>query len=326
MSRLLLRNLFDSMISAVPATLMRGLLKSIENHPEIGMRAGFRVFPQKFDTPLVNPEEIDRKKLLEKRDLPGIRIDTEKVIALMRLLAPYCKELDVLPGTGDPLWYGTYPVIDSTFLYCMVRHLKPKRYIEVGCGYSSRVSSMALRKNVAEGHPCQVTYIEPYPGWRLEGVDLFGELLQKRIEDVPVEYFRELGENDILFIDTSHVIKAQNDVEYELLHVLPALRPGVQIHIHDIFTPYDQPVDTILGPGHGNYWGFRNEQYVLECLLSCTTEFEITLPLHLMQRDPSRSDSERRPRRAGPGAGVLGGQTVGANFDHDPEKAARLAF
>lgn len=283
--RYLLRQLFDRFMAVVPAPILRGFLKTMEYHPEVAMRAGYRVFPQRFDTPLVNPVEINLQKLAEKRELPGIRIDMEKVAALTGLLSPFQNELDKLPGAGDPVWSSTYPTIDSAFLYCMIRHLKPKRYIEVGCGYSSRVSSMALRKNQREGHACRTTYIEPYPGWRLEGVDLFGDLLQKRIEDVPVDYFREMEKNDVLFIDTSHVIKTQNDVEYELLHILPALKPGVQIHIHDVFTPYDQPKDSVLGPGYDNYWGFRNEQYALECLISCTNEFEVTLPLHLMQRD-----------------------------------------
>lgn len=286
--RLIFRRLFDRLIACFPVFLVRGLLKTFENHPELSLRAGFRLFPAIFDTPLITPAEINVDKLEKKRDLPGIQIPLAEVKELTAKLANYASELDCLPrepGSRNVIWAATYPTIDSAFLYCMIRHLKPRRYIEVGCGFSSRVSSMALRRNESEGHPCRSNFIEPFPGPRLDGFDLFGELLVKRVEDVPVQYFQELQANDILFIDTSHVIKTQNDVEYELLHILPALNKGVHVHIHDIYTPYDQPKDMVLGPGHGNSWGFRNEQYALECLLTCSDAFRVTLPLYLMEKE-----------------------------------------
>ena len=282
--RYFFRRTFDALVACIPTCLLRGFLKCFENHPDIAIRCGFRLFPAVFDSPLVNPVEIDVTKLTIPRFLPGIQIDMDFVAALVAEIAPFHRELNPLPGTGDPRWAGTYTIIDSTFLYCMLRHLKPKRFIEVGCGYSSRVSSMALRKNTEEGHPCEATYIEPFPGWRLQGVDLYGELLEKKIEDIPLNYFDSLGHNDVFFIDTSHVIKTQSDVEHELLRVLPVLKPGVHVQVHDIYTPYDQPADCVLGLGFGNYWGFRNEQYALECLLSCSDGFKVTLPLYLLEQ------------------------------------------
>jgi len=284
--RLLLRRLFDGLVSCVPVFLVRGLMKTFARHPELSLSAGFRVYPQTFFSPLVNPQEIDRVKLEQKRDLPGVRIERAVVESMVRQVSPYASELDCLPripGTRNVTWSETYPTPDSGFLYCLLRQLKPRRYIEVGCGYSSNVSSKALRRNKAEGHDCKAVYIEPYPGPRLEGFELFGELWVKRIEDVPNSFFQQLQAGDVLFIDTSHVIKTQNDVEYELLHILPALNAGVYIHIHDIFTPFDLPAEFVLGPR--DFWGFMNEQYALECLLSCTDRFEIILPLHFMQRE-----------------------------------------
>lgn len=285
MSRYTFRRLFDFVVSLMPRPLICGLLKTFENHPEIALRAGYRLFPTVFDSPLVNPAEIDLMRLESKRVLPGIRIDMQEISDLVHRLADYRHELSPVPWTGDPQWLGTYTAIDSSFLYAMTRHLKPKRFIEVGCGYSSRVISLALRKNREEGYDCKATHIEPFPGWRLDGVDLFGELLEERVENLPSSYFHELGEGDIFFIDTSHVLKTQSDVEYELLHVLPILKSGVHIQIHDIYTPYDQPADCVIGPGHSNYWGFRNEQYALECLLSCSEAFRVTLPLRLLELD-----------------------------------------
>jgi len=280
-----LRKRFDTLVALLPTPLLRGALKTFDNHPELALKCGFRLFPTIFDSPLVAPAEIDVRKLSLPRTLPGIPIDLEYIADLVSKIAPFQSELNPLPGTDDPQWAGTYTIIDSTALYCMLRHLKPRRFIEVGCGYSSRVSSMALRKNTSEGHPCEATYIEPFPGWRLEGVDLYGELLQKRIEEVPPDYFDTLGPNDVFFIDTSHVIKTQSDVEHELLRILPILKAGVHVQVHDIYTPYDQPSDCVLGLGHGNYWGFRNEQYALECLLSCSDSFKVSLPLYLLERE-----------------------------------------
>jgi hypothetical protein len=98
---------------------------------------------------------------------------------------------------------------------------------------------------------------------------------------MPVEFFSQLGDGDALFIDTSHVLRTQNDVEYELLRVLPSLAPGVWIHIHDIFTPYDYPEEWVFSvPRAGN-----NEQYALECLLSGGDRFQVELPLHLLWRE-----------------------------------------
>ncbi|NQU10437.1 class I SAM-dependent methyltransferase [bacterium] len=281
-----LRRLFNTVMGWVPAGVIRVLLKTFADCPGLGLRAGFRVYPRRYDSPLVDPAEVDRGRLDRPRSLPGIRFDLGAIEAWVEQLRPYGPELETLPrapGSRNVVWSETYPSIDTAFLYAMLRHLKPRRYIEVGCGCSSRVSSLALRRNEAEGHTCRATYIEPYPGPRLAGVDLFGDLLVERIEQVPLATFTELQERDVLFIDTSHVIKCQNDVEYELLHILPSLRRGVYVHIHDIFTPYDIAEEFVLGPRA--YWGAFNEQYAVECLLSGGDAFRVVLPLHYLGRD-----------------------------------------
>jgi hypothetical protein len=109
-----------------------------------------------------------------------------------------------------------------------------------------------------------------------------GEFIRKKVQQVPVETFQQLEAGDVLFLDTSHVIKSQNDVEYEFLHILPTLKPGVIVHVHDIFTPYDYPEELLIGNG-GNRGG-SNEQYALECLLS-GGDWEVMLPVHLLWRD-----------------------------------------
>jgi hypothetical protein len=280
-----LRKKFDFLFGMAPRFLHTGLLKSYANQPELTLRSGFRCFPQVFYSPLVNPAEIDTSKLGEKRDLPGIEIDMNKVAEWVEKIAVYAPEFRWAPRdevTGLVPWAETYTTLDSVCLYCLLRYLKPRRYIEVGCGVSSGVSSEALRANEREGVKAEAFYIEPYPGPRLEGVDLYGELLVKKVEEVPLDFFRQLAADDVLFIDTSHVLKCQNDVEWELLHILPSLNPGVMIHIHDIYTPYEQPGEWLLGRYAP---GAVNEQYAVEALLSGGSRFEVCLPLHLMGRE-----------------------------------------
>jgi hypothetical protein len=175
---------------------------------------------------------------------------------------------------------GTFSLNDSAVLYAMLRHLKPKRYIEIGCGYSSVCSAAALARNEREGRACRSLLIEPYPPPFLSELAPPAEFLNKKVQEVPLERFVELQEGDVLFIDTSHVIKTQNDVEHELLRILPILAPGVIVHIHDIFTPYDYPADWVVGTSQSRCG--NNEQYAVECVLSGNDAWEVILPVHLL--------------------------------------------
>lgn len=284
-NKAVLRKVFDRLFATLPRFLHTGILKSYANQPRLSLLSGFRCFPQVFYSPLVDPREIDLTQLGQKRDLPGVRIDMMKVSKWLMEISQYAPEFSWAPRdrvTGKVPWADTYTTLDSMVLYCLLRHLKPRRYIEVGCGVSSMVSSEALRANEREGCKAEAVFIEPYPGPRLEGIHLYGSLLIQKIQEVSLSKFKDLRENDVLFIDTSHVLKCQNDVEYELLRILPSLSHGVMIHLHDIYTPFEQPEDWLLGryaPGGSN------EQYAVEALLSGGDKFEVCLPLHLMGRE-----------------------------------------
>lgn len=287
--RYFLRRLFNAGVAALPAGVVRGLLKAFVTRPEVAERAGFQVFPKIFWSPLPDPAEVDVAALREKRELPGVPIDVPKVLALAGELARHGPELAQFPRQPDGAiaWSHTYPSFDTATLYTMLRRLKPRRYIEVGCGWSSRASSAALERNRAEGAPCDALYIEPYPAAHLRELKLPGEFLQKKIQQVPLETFARLEAGDVLFIDTSHVLKVQNDVEYEFVHVLPSLTAGVFVHVHDIMTPYDYPAEWFMGTDEWNMppRGGNNEQYVLECLISGGTDWEVILPVHLLWRE-----------------------------------------
>ena len=281
-----LRKAFDALISAIPSPLLKGLLKTFHNHPDLAERAGFQVYPKVFYSPFPDPAMVDVPQLREKRMLSGVHIDTAHALALLDQLCRFANEMDQFPrenASQSIAWSHTYPSFDTATLYAMLRYLKPRRYIEVGCGWSSRASSAALMRNRDEGTRCESLYIEPYPTSHLMEIKLPGEFLKQEVQHVPLEHFQRLEPGDVLFIDTSHVIKVQNDVEHEFLRILPSLRAGVNVHVHDIFTPYDYPEEWLVGNGTNR--GGNNEQYALECLLSGGSDWEVILPVYLLWRE-----------------------------------------
>ena len=265
---------------------MRTFLKAFLAHPEFAERAGFHVVPTVFWSPLPNLAEIDRARFDRPRELPAIDLRLDDGLALLGELLRFAPETARFPRHREPgclLWLenGTYADFDAATLYAMLRHLRPRRYVEIGCGFSTRASTLALARNAEEGTACSSHFIEPYPSDLFLELKLPGAFHRRKIQDVPLDLFRQLEAGDVLFIDTSHVLKVQGDVEHELLRVLPSLAPGVWVHIHDIFTPYDYPVEWFTAlPRGGN-----NEQYALECLLSGGSAWQVRLPVHLLWRE-----------------------------------------
>jgi hypothetical protein len=283
--KLALRKMANAIARGIPTPLARYWLKCYWYQPDLQDALRFHIQPYRFDSAIPTRFDLDLERLKKPRVLPGFKLDTERHLRLLDELFPYAQEISSYPSEeakGSEFWFRnhSYQDLDAVLLYCMVRHFKPKRLIEVGCGFSSRIISIAARKNQAEGHPLNCVFIEPYPTDRILRDKLAGPLLQKKIEDVPLTTFHELGAGDFLFIDTSHVIKAQNDCCYEYLEVIPSLQPGVIVHVHDIFTPYDYPEEWILQ----KLFAF-NEQYALECLMSGNPALEVILPLHLLWRE-----------------------------------------
>jgi hypothetical protein len=142
-----LYKLFNSSVRLLPPALLRQLLNTLHRYPDISDRLGYQVYPQAFYNPFPEPKEIDPIKLKEKRFLPGIRMEVARGLELLQILSGYSKELaEFMQARPAHLkyWNMTYMPGDTATLYALLRHLKPRRYIEVGCGYSSRTSSAAL--------------------------------------------------------------------------------------------------------------------------------------------------------------------------------------
>jgi hypothetical protein len=164
--------------------------------------------------------------------------------------------------------------VDSAFLYCFIQHLQPQRIIEIGSGESTKVVRAALKaagREQTTDHTC----IEPY---RADKVPQGVKVIQKEMQVVEDAVFETLGDGDILFIDSSHVIMPYGDTLTELLTILPHLKKGVYVHVHDIFLPWDYPP-----------WGYRDavftEQYALLLFLyGATDEWEVIWGSNYMAR------------------------------------------
>jgi hypothetical protein len=244
-------------------------------------RFGVGVIRHHYSEPLVSPKNLPALQD-EPRYLPGIDLRIAEQIALVAKFS-YADELlsfPLKPARGEfGYWNGYYEPGDAEMYYNFIRHFKPARILEVGSGHSSLIARKAIARNQSDdrayrcGHVC----IEPYERSWLEKCGI--EVVRQRVELCPPTLFERLEANDILFIDSSHVLRPQGDVTHLYLSVLPRLNPGVLVHVHDVFTPRDYLSKWV---GEGRLW---NEQYILEALLSGNDRFRVLLALNMMAHD-----------------------------------------
>jgi hypothetical protein len=197
----------------------------------------------------------------------------------------FVEELATIPMVSDSdieYYYtnGSFGSGDSELYYSIIRSKKPARILEVGSGFSTRIALKAIQKNIAEntGYTCQVTCVEPYEMPWLEKLDV--HLIRKNVEEMDISVFDALNDNDILFIDSSHIIRPNGDVFFLILRILPNLKKGVWVHFHDIFTPAEYPIEWLRDD-------FRmwNEQYLLEAFLTNNNSFEIVASLNFLNKN-----------------------------------------
>lgn len=230
--------------------------------------------------PLFNPAHL-RKPLSDDRELRGIDWNVDEQLDLLKKFH-FNDELIKFPvyQQADHEFYyrnGFFESGDAEYLYNMIRLFKPKRIFEIGSGRSTLLAASALRANRTDdpGYQCEHVCVEPYEvGW-LEQLGV--NVVRKPVELIDTSLFSQLEDNDILFIDSSHIIRPQGDVLFEYLEILPILNSGVLIHIHDIFSPKDYLDEWIQS---GCFW---NEQYLLEAFLSYNSEFKIIGALNFLK-------------------------------------------
>lgn len=235
-------------------------------------RAGFQLRSDHYYEPTYTNADLPAD-VTRERSLPGLDLNESGQLALIARF-DYGKELEVLPLQPAPRKFGyinsMFGFGDAELFYSIVRHQKPKRIIEIGSGNSTLIALEAVAANKAEdpSYACELTCVEPYEMPWLE--ELGVRVLRERVEHVPLETYEALGPGDILFIDSSHVIRPYGDVLHEFQQIVPRLAPGVWVQVHDIFTPRDYPERWLRE--HRRLW---NEQYLLESFLTYNKRFEI---------------------------------------------------
>jgi hypothetical protein len=285
-----LRPLADVVLApfAVPAALLMKLIRRVGvDHLPLCKRVllGVGVFPirshyyePQFD--MRGQPRIDTGD----RDLPGLDMNVRRQLAVLEHFR-FGSELERLDGPladGRPFQFanGFFGTGDADYWYQIIRTRRPRRLIEIGSGQSTRIAIAAIDQNrrIDPEYSCWHVCVEPYENPWLEATGV--ELVRTRVEELDPSFFSSLGAGDILFIDSSHVIRPTGDVLFEYLQLLPRLDIGVLVHIHDIFTPRQYPASWIVD--EVKFW---NEQYLVEAFLSHNTSWEITGALnHLYHR------------------------------------------
>jgi hypothetical protein len=206
----------------------------------------------------------------------GLSFEPDRYFNFLRTVcAPYAPDWGALPRTADAvgngyfLQNGWFESIDAEVLYSVIRHFRPRTILEIGSGHSSRLA----RRAIDDGQfGTRLVCVDPRP--RVEVRSCADEHIMSAVEELPVAALTErLAANDVLFIDSSHVIATGGDVPYLYLQVLPRLSPGVLIHAHDIFLPFEYPQEFVVK----ERWGW-NEQYLLHALLIGNSGLEIIWP------------------------------------------------
>jgi predicted O-methyltransferase YrrM len=246
------------------------------------LATGMYVPPGHFYSPIVDTAEAGRYLTgLESRGVPDavpdVSIDRLAMVRKWNELAPLMRSAPFRETPTPDLRYcydnPSYSWGDGSVLHAMLRLYRPKKLIEIGSGYSS-VCALDTVERYLKGE-CQLTFIDPYPQLLLK---LVGEtaahirILDRRVQQVPLETFDELGSGDILFIDSTHVLRTGSDVCFELFEVLPRLAKGVLVHIHDMFWPFEYPRIWVIDENRS--W---NELYAVRAFLMCNDAWKVVM-------------------------------------------------
>ncbi len=260
----------------VDIDVMSNRLKYLEKDYEFGWPKGH------YYSPVHSIEDLKEYKTVAKRSKGKFTKNItgfveEKMIKELNSLAPYFKDFDYpMNDDGSSRFYTrnvSFPTLDAVTLFSMIRKNKPKRIIEVGSGFTSGLMMGVNEKYF--NNEIDITFMEPYPDllyqrMRKEDKSRYG-VIPKGVQHVPLEFFKKLKKDDILFIDSTHVSKFNSDVNYELFDILPELNKGVIIHFHDVFDGFEYPLKWLK-----DGWAW-NEDYLLRAFLTNNGEYEVLL-------------------------------------------------
>jgi hypothetical protein len=248
---------------------------------------GLHILPVHYYTPIPDTRELDDDQGPKYKSHIDYNAENafQQIQEFMRL---YCDTFEDFRTRSEfaasryTYNNNSYHPCEAEVLYSIIRSTKPKRIIEIGCGVSTlvMVEAIADAEQDDPGYSCNLTCVEPYrPDYLSDPPPQISEFLDLPVQKLTPEAVSELEAGDILFIDSTHVVAPQSDVLHEIMNLLPALKPGVMIHVHDIFLPYDYPSKWMHEARF--FWA---EQYMLYAYLLGNETVEVVLPLHMLSR------------------------------------------
>ena len=269
--------------------LRDGLKRAYFDAYKLGLRLGVHVIPAHYYAPVPNIIELGRTVDLWARPsaMAGVDVNLdEQMDNLRRVCTPFQQEvagnihyqraINQEFRSGRSRFFG---YIEAQVLHAVIRHYKPARLIDIGGGVPTYCASQAMAMNTSVNG--RITCIEPDPIDAIKNMEHV-ELIARPIQDVPLEHFTRLQANDIVFIDSSHVVKSGSEVNYIVLEILPILPKGVLVQIHDIYLPYDYDRDVLRTFMH------PNETALVAAFLACNASYKILFALsmlHYARRD-----------------------------------------
>lgn len=264
------------------------MLSKAGHAEDLVSRHEYDVVPRNYHSPIPHLEELP-EDIWERRSplAGGIELNLDRAIEVVETeLSQYFAELDFPIGPRPPgkffLRNENFESVDAELLYGIVRARTPRRVLELGSGYTTLLIALAARRNAEQGSPTEHVAYDLYPRAHVIGdaPPPPTRLEQASVLDVPLAEFRRLAAGDVLFVDTTHTVKLGGDVNYLVLDVLPELAPGVIIHFHDIFLPWEYPRAWLEEMQY--YWA---EQYLLQAFLAHNDAFEVLLPAYALSRE-----------------------------------------
>lgn len=278
-----LKQFYHRLVARVVAVILRPGATSISDNFELWQRQNYHILPLHFHSPIPDTRELATSQIWSRpRELLGLDWNLDCQIKHLTTYLPIFGQefADFLTSRqleryGFFLDNNAYPGTDPAILYSMVRYYRPNLVVEIGSGYSSRLMAAALTENEKGKMIC----IDPYPDSHLcTKLSEFGfSVIQEKVERLQPKFFDALEAGDMLFIDSTHAVRIGGDVNFLFLEVLPRLRPGVLVHIHDIFLPEEYPREWVIEKHI--FWG---EQYILHAFLLFNRDFEVLLATNFL--------------------------------------------
>jgi hypothetical protein len=257
---------------------------------KLGVRLGVYILPAHYY--VSEPNIIELKRTVDLWAKPsamsGVQVDLdEQIDNLRRVCAPYQQEFYGNPhykhATDQPFRSGRsrfFGYIEAQVLHAVIRHYKPARIIEIGSGVPTYCTFQAISMNRKDtGVSGHILCIEAHPVDMIKHIAKTTdnvELIARPIQAVPLEYFRQLQPNDIVFIDSNHVVRSGSEVNFIVLEILPIIPKGVLVQFHDIYLPYDYDREVLQNFIH------PNETALVAAFLACNTRYKILFSLSML--------------------------------------------